>query len=165
MRNIFIVAAKLLGLLQLFGAIAAFLQVAFTIPFYGGEQATQMQLILIIVGSVLFLVVNLALALILVFKTEWLANLLRIPADVNLAPLQKPQVLNLGAKLIGLYILLQGLPSFVRALFQIGSMQPFGAFMFSTISTPVVQIGLGLFLVLKTTKVVGLITQNKTASE
>ena len=161
MRKIFFIAAKLLGLLQLFWLLASSLQVVFGLCAVIKMESTSSALVaLAIAGSVLFVVVTLIFAVLLLFKTDWLADILHIPRDITHERLDQSNLLYVGAKLIGLYILVQGLPFFVKALFELRHIAPYSLFMWSTTIPGLVQIALGLLILLKTKNVVALITKD-----
>lgn len=161
MRRLFLIGAKLLGLLQLFWLVAGSFQLLVGLSAVTRmEGTTQAQTILTIFGGILFLVVSGFLALILLFKTERLAELLHLPSDSDDTRLDQAHLLYVGAKLIGLFVFVRGLSSFVQALFQLRHLAPYSGFMWSTIAPGFVHVVLGLVLLLKTKRVVELITRD-----
>ncbi len=86
----------------------------------------------------------------LIMKAEWLADKLGI-SDSGLAPHASVRpILYAGIKLVGLYVIIQGIPVFVQGLFYMRHSPPFGLFVWSTLVPPLLRVGIGLLLVMKT---------------
>ncbi len=102
MRKLFIVAAKLYGLILAFRLISGIFSLIFYTP--DGLVAVLTHVSISAVFAVLFL-----------FRAEMLADLLHIPSDVDLSPIEPSRLLYVGTKLLGLYLFVIGLPAFFRA--------------------------------------------------
>ena len=105
MRKFFIVAAKLYGLILAFRLISGIFSLIFYTPTPGGLFAVLPHVSISAVFAVLFL-----------FRAEMLADLLHIPSDVDLSPIEPSRMLYVGTKLLGLYLFVVGLPTFFRAM-------------------------------------------------
>ena len=58
------------------------------------------------------------LAWVLIFKTDWVANRLKVPKDENTCqPLERSALFPMGIQLLGLYVALEAIPFFMSALY------------------------------------------------
>jgi len=161
MRNLFFVVAKLLGLLQIFASFAYVTQSALAIGVYRSWVENQLSIYTTWTIYVwgLFIILSLSLAWVLVAKTEWLADRLRIPDHMNNADLRDGRVLRLGVKLLGFYFLGHAVPYLgailIRSIYEhhgdspLSNVFPFflGGFI------PLAQITIPLFFILDTDRV------------
>jgi len=162
MRNVFLVIAKLLGLLQIFASFAYVTQSALAIGVYRSWVENQLSLYTTWTIYVwgFFIILSLTLAWILVAKTEWLADRLRIPEDMSSVDLSDSRALRLGVKLLGFYFLGHAVPYLgsilIRTIYEHnGGFPHIRALTFFLGSfVPLVQIALGLFFILDTNRVV-----------
>lgn len=94
MKQFFIIAAKLLGILLIFWTFSAFL---------GHSQVLNHMSRAHLIGLILLCGIELMIALILLFQTNMVANFLNIP-EGELPTLHVPNVLHVGITLIGIMI-------------------------------------------------------------
>ena len=121
MRKIFIVLAKLAGLFQLYQGInyVAALVTSFSqmsqlkLPGAPPSGSIPIQIILPIIG---FGALTLIMAYILMFRTNWLANILGIKEEHDTKKLTTSLVLQAGVKLIGVYIAANAIPEVYKSL-------------------------------------------------
>jgi hypothetical protein len=115
MRRIFIVVAKLFGLFQVFWAITYLCSM---LPFIGHVEALGTsrtgQIIIQLLSLAVFLVLTLIMVRILLLRTEWLADKLRIPPDDSPINLSNDKFFRTGIQLIGIYILVTSIPNLVQ---------------------------------------------------
>ena len=169
MRSLFIVVSKIYGLMQAYAGLTYIFTVIPMFSMLGadddsvvstafhGEQITLSVISLGAMASLTF-----GIAWLLLFRTEWLADKLKIPkSESSSSPSPSVEILLYsGTKLIGLYVVVQGIPLLVQGLFQIRHM-PFGAYIWSTMSSPVIRIIIGVLLVIKTRAIVKFIIEKK----
>jgi hypothetical protein len=152
MRRLFIILAKLIGILQLYWAIVALAQIGTVIDLLMRHHdaiesdwhfATLM-------GTVSYLVLSLGAAWICLKKTDWLANQLGL-SDVCASGdvvVKEGDLLRTGVKLIGVYILAYAIPAFVQTMFGYGifSGGAIGAEFWTMIIPSALRLFLGAFL-------------------
>ncbi len=173
MRSLFIVVSKVYGLMQAYTGVTYIFMVlpmlrmlsrssdssdAETImsTAFHGEQIT---LSVISLGAMVIL--TFGIAWLLLFRTEWLADRLKIQtSDAPPSP-SLETLLHAGTKLIGLYVVVQGIPLLAQWLFQIRHMMSFGMHMWSTMALPVIRIIIGVLLVMKTRPIVKFIIEKE----
>jgi len=168
MRNLFIVLAKVVGLLQIaiaVGYIEAIDRYIFFVARHGfsdtsGEAYGNM--ISIIMAACLYL----GFAWVLFFRTNWIADRVSLPEGEMFLP-EPNLLLSIGIKLLGLYVLLEAIPAFVWVLLEPKELyQKEGAAHFWIRVVPsVLRFIFGLILVLKTTKIIELISRDSKPKE
>ncbi len=121
MRKMFIVLGKLLGLVVLYWTLLALLRLGLAVQSwlsadYGGSWRISW-----VVAPAVYFALSLILALLLMFKTEKLADSLRLKGDEEPGKATSTHDMFVtGSALIGLYLLVAAIPSLVRALIQSG---------------------------------------------
>ncbi len=163
MRPLFIVVCKVIGLMQIYTGLTYIFgilpllrmlttqaespdaETAMSTVFYG-EQIT---LSAISLGAMAML--TFGMAWLLLVKSDWFADNLKISTTDAVPLLQVETLLYAGTKLIGLYIIVQGIPSFMVVLYQLRHLTPFSGYMWMMVAEPVVRMAIGLFLMTKTT--------------
>jgi len=105
----------------------------------------------------------LGMAWLLLARTEWVADKLRVQDEKDVAELEGHPVLPVGVQLIGVYVTVYAIPSFARTLLEPLRMYQdhFAWYPWSKIIIAAIQLGLGIFLMLWSNKVVELITRKK----
>jgi hypothetical protein len=170
MRSLFIVISKVYGLMQVYAGLTYIFTVIPMFSILGRDEESSVstafhgeQLTLSLISLGAMVVLTLGLAWLLLVRTEWLADKLKIPkSESSSSPSPSVEtLLYAGTKLIGLYIVVQGIPLLVQGLFQIRHMPSFGAYMWSTMASPVIRVIIGVLLVMKTRAVVGIIIEKK----
>lgn len=154
MRRLFIVLAKLIGLLQVYWALTYLAHLALFLgqmsrmePTEAGQTAIQ------VAGIVAFTVLAFGVAWLLLVRTEKLADLLKIPTDDPLPMLSDDVVLRAGMKLTGVYMVANSIPGLVSAICEVGA---YGTYLgpFAPILTKVLpaalRLALGLLLAIRT---------------
>lgn len=160
MRRLFLVFAKLLGLLQIYSVIMTPVQIwlFFTMPAPDGSSL----LINLIVASTC-LVLAFGFAWLLLVRTEWLADKLGVQDATDVSDLERHPALSVGVQLLGIYFTVHVTPNLVRWIlccyntWALGLMRDF----WGEIIPDSVQLGLGVFLMLASDKVVAMIAKKK----
>jgi len=128
------------------------------------------------------LLLTFGVAWLLLFQTEWLANKLKIPEQNIQSSLTGETVFCVGARLLGLFVIVQAFPELVGRLENtISGIQKlagacdsldqgvFGRIVFSTLWTslvaPALKVVMGLILAFKTDSVLHCISKRKTITE
>ena len=173
MRRLFIVLAKLLGLLQIYWALVYFVQLGFWLGRLVRVPSPSLgQMVLEVVGIIVYTALSIGMAWLLIAKTDWLADKLKIDTETEESTdLKEDVILRCGVKFIGLFVAIYAVPAIVRALLRSGI---FGIFdhgitspafsmviwdFLDVVLAPALQLALGLFLALKSTKVVEMMTK------
>ncbi|NLH15888.1 MAG: hypothetical protein GX455_04865 [Phycisphaerae bacterium] len=162
MRNLFMVLAKVVGLLQVATAIWKCEPLLQSIAVFGRFVGSSSSVTICwdIAGRCLMVGLFLAFAWVLLFKSEWLADRLGL-AEERLSCPDCETILWVGIKLLGLYVLAESIPALVwttigsRALIQNGDPG-----FWVRIVPAVVKVVLGLILVFTTTKLMEFISRD-----
>ena len=187
MRSIFIAVSKVFGLIQVYEALLLIVGMVSIIHglFYAsfsGVADFGMTWLFGIGSVVLSFLIYLGLAWLLIFKTEWLADKLRIPEQIGIDVPPRDQLLFIGIVLVGLYISVIGLAEFGSTFLSVilKSSETFGFqvttpprgllswFFYSFLLTllgPGLKLTLGLLFVFKVHRVISWITRNEPVSE
>jgi hypothetical protein len=158
MRTLFVPLAKLLGIYQIFQSLSYTLFVLIRV--ISRQTVTPGMTV-----SALVQVISLLLALLLIVKTERIADLLGIPKDKAGAPgLDFDSVLRAGFLLMGAAMLIYAVPALVSAVIGLvlvaaapdkpGMSQFQNRVYLTELCRPILEIVLGCLLVLKTNRVV-----------
>jgi hypothetical protein len=153
MRNLFIVLAKVVGLLQIARCLVYVEAIIrhiyhvcrmsmFTNPIEGYENMLDVYL-----TTCLYL----GFAWVLLYRTSWIADQLRFSEDETLLPEPSP-LLYMGVKLLGLFILVDTLPNFIYTVINTRGLSPDSVitFFWTRILSILLKLVFGLFLVMKT---------------
>jgi len=166
MRSLFIVVSKVYGLVQAYTGLTYIFTVLPILRMLGqhsgsADAETTMQTTFhgeqITLSAISFgamVILTFGLAWLLIFRAEWLADKLKIPTTDSPSSPSMETLLYAGTKLIGLFVIVQGVPLLVQALFQMRHIMPFGVYMWSTITVPLIRIIIGVTLVIKTDSIV-----------
>ena len=169
MKTLFVVGAKLVGLLVLYWSIVAVPQVLGYIGMLLGDSEWIWQHggIWWCVGLIAYLLLTLCLALALLFRTERVAGILGV-ADSELTPtsFSESSILRLGITLIGVYALVRGIPLFAKCALAVYGQRGPKAEDFQTweLVSAVVQIILGAALTFRPDRVAAIITRKTAAT-
>ncbi|NCD35404.1 MAG: hypothetical protein EOL87_18625 [Spartobacteria bacterium] len=186
MRNVFMVFAKLIGLLQLYWGISYIAALSLTfrhmqnsqLPTDISQGSAGMQ-VLPIMG---FALLTFGIAYLLMFCTDGLARMLGIKDNQDSDKLPIILTLQAGVKLIGVYLVALAIPEIFKSLsewiftirqyssgtgddplyaqmFRTAAAQGF----FSSIIPSILKLALGLFVAVRTSTVIRLITQDQKA--
>jgi hypothetical protein len=159
-RRLFIVLAKLLGLMQIFWSIAYvcslifFLQQVATLHLQGADDGSELlQSAVVALGAAL----SFGIAWLLLSRTDWLADRLGIEPETGPTEIKEEVLLSTGVRLIGIYVAIQAIPGLVRVIaqewFKRGAIEHFTAFLASRLLPDALKLALGLFLVVRTASV------------
>lgn len=171
MRIYFVVASKAYGLIQAYSCILYILTILpmmrmLTAEPQGDDLGATMHtkfygesLILNGVSITAVILITFIVSWICIFRAEWLADKLQIPAIDNSAPFPSERLLNTGTKLIGLSLLVQGMPSFTSSLIEYRQMMLFGTQTIALLLPSLLRIIIGLILVMKTDAILNLMTK------
>ena len=192
MRTLFIAVGRVFGLLQAYYGLAYFTSVLPVISMMQRatrdvtEEVTARTFsgttVALTAGSMAAtLALTFGVAWLLLFRTEWLADKLKVPEHSAQAPLSPDALLHVGAILLGLFVIMQTVPDVVgqlgHAISAIGhgslrdTMGPgvLQRMIFDGIWSGLVASGikltLGLVLVLKTDSVLNWIDRRKQTTE
>jgi len=165
MRRVFIVLAKLVGIILLYRWLIYFssgLMYFSNISNFGSNQQSNIFLQIIgIVGSVL---IGLGVGWVLVIKTCWLADKLGVKDDDLLPDLSMDVFLRAGFKLIGMYIFLVAMPLVFTAVYRFGSYGMYGdlaKIIWAAVLPAILQVVLALFLMIRTDNVLRLLEKGE----
>ena len=167
MRRLFIVLAKIIGLLQVYWGLTYFFSIVIFIRGMGrmtsngaGNYSSQ------IIGIILYAVLSFGMAWLLLFKAEWLADKLKIKSDDELPAVSHDVLLNAGVKLIGLYILAGAIPSLSRAIFEADTCGLWGGsstVLLIQVIPAIIKVLLGFLFAIRTEFVLNLVSKGERA--
>jgi hypothetical protein len=178
MRNLFTVCAKLGGLFQIYRGLTVVLPTALFFSTMGNSQAPNMIVYVQVIGSAAISgLLTFGMAWLLLCRTQWLADILKIPEGDVSGALEENVILRTGVKLIGVYIAVQAIPVVFRISLQwLSSAAASNEFVTSASSTmflagdvggiwsgmltALLQLGLGVFMLSYTGTVLGLVTKH-----
>jgi hypothetical protein len=168
MRRLFIIFAKLLGLLQLYWSLVTFSQIGFGFIMLCRAEPTQAgQIRANLAGVLIYFILSLGTAWFLIFRTRWIADRLRIKDESDIAGLDKYPLLSVGIKLIGVYITAHAIPGLVKLLLETpaiwqGNIQLHVWYKMIPI---ILEVLIGLFLALKSNIVIKIVTRKNEKAE
>ena len=165
MKKLFLVFAKLLGLLLGYYALAGITQMLGYLPIMLDGPGQGWRHALILISVLLYITLSLDFVWPLLFRTEWLAGKIGIPADTPIEGLERVPALIVGTSLIGIHLAARGLPQLASALLTLqNNWSSLPATMIMRSFLPVfLQLILGLFLALKPGAVATLLTRKSTS--
>jgi len=152
MRRMFIVFGKLLGLVAFCLGLVEAPYVYFYVRLLANAPGGSLSLLMVLLGSVVYMTVSAALALLLMLRTDKVADWLKLKKDEELSVGPSMEVLLVaGSALIGVAMVASALPSLVKSLFGLassGRVEHNSLFLRDPI-TQLLRLILGLLLVLK----------------
>ena len=153
MKKLFLVFAKLLGLVQLYMTLVGLTQMAVMLAILPrGDSSPAFGLWANLAGMGSYLAVSLAIAWVLLAKTEWLAGKIGVDGEAPAEGLERIPALLVGIALIGVFVTVRSLPPLVRALLEIQQTQVWTRapqVAWRQLAPVALQLALGLFLALK----------------
>jgi len=162
MRNIFLAGAKIIGLLAIFWAIRFIPSIGWAIvQARTGSMSANVGVILNIYLEFAILVI---FGLILLFRTEKLATLLKIKeGSEKEIKLPTSEILRIGFIFIGIYFLGKAIPEFFKTFYFLSKSSEFsGNFEktrdISQLISSILKIGIGSWLTFASRKVIRIIT-------
>ena len=169
MRNLFIVLAKVVGLLQIPTAIGYSEILIRYIFFFGSGKGfladfgdTYVSIAGVCLANVLFL----GFTWLLLFRTNWIADRLCLSGGELTFPVPD-SFLRIGIKLLGIYVLVESVPSFIWAMMEPGAFNPdtSASHFWIRIVPSALKFVFGLILVGKTKYVIELISGDSKQKE
>ena len=163
MKNIFIIACKLIGLLQLYWSFATLMQIGFAMSAtFSAAANDRMDIVTWLSGTILSSALSFFVAYLLIFKSEAIARFVRVPDDKTALSIPAEEsALRIGILLLGLYFLLGSIPRVTRdiadAIRYIDGPQLHTTLLKTAGS--VGQVILALFVILKPKKVLNYLTR------
>lgn len=167
MKPLFLVLAKLTGLLHLYWTVALLLQMAMMFstlgklgsPETGGTLGT-------VIATALYCVLAIWIGWTLLVRTDWLADKLGIRDSVAIQIPAPATLLLVGVQLIGVYVAVDSIPDLVRALIYhrtiAAHLRLFDVI--SNLLAPLILLLLGLFLAFRASRVVALVSRQENHS-
>lgn len=168
MRRLFLVLAKLVGLLQVYWAFVNFMQIGFAISMMIRSEPTEVgQVLSGLIGVVLYFSLSLGMAWLLLARTDWIADKLKIRDEGESAVPPDDVILRTGVKLIGLYVTVYAIPGFAKAILEsrLFIAWQVGIHFWTKILPAAIQLAIGLFFTFKSSKVLEWITRDKEMPE
>jgi hypothetical protein len=162
MKKLFHIFAKLLGLYQLYTALMGSAQIVAILTMMARTEPVPLAgMLLGAAGILIYLTVAIAIAWVLLGKTEWLAKKVGIHDDVPVEGLEHVPALAVGICLIGIYVTIQSLPDVVRLALTFRNMWDNVSIdlLWPQLVPSVLQLALGLFLALQPGRVAGLVAR------
>ncbi|MDO9513270.1 MAG: hypothetical protein Q7J59_01495 [Elusimicrobiota bacterium] len=157
MRKLFIVVAKFMGFWMFYSAFWGFTHVGLYLDMLVSLSDNTNSILWSLAGMVLSMASSFILGWLLLIKTEWLADKLKISEGNDLPVLNADSVLKTGIKLIGIHVAVFAIPKFVSSFYYYQFNFAFVAKLFAFF----VSMGLGIFLAVKTEKVIKVISGNE----
>lgn len=181
MRHLFLVIAKLFGLFQIVWAVGHLASVTMVLATMGmGPESLFQHRVAQLANTLGLAVFCFVMAWVLLFRTQWLADKLRIQEEAEPKRLRGIMLLRVGIKLIGLFLVVSAIPDAVRASFDwiwsvasLGNLRNFvrvfwlesTSGIWTRVLPALLQLGLGLFLSLRTEMVLSWITAGNKVGE
>ena len=162
MKPLFLVLAKLTGLLHLYWTVALGLQMAMMFSAIGGLGSPGTGAIAIAgLAVALYSILAIWIAWILLVRTDWLAGKLGIQDSADMAFPAPAALLLVGVQLIGIYAAVQAVPALVRALLAIRQIAAHATPLqvANNLLSPLILLILGLALAFRASRVVTLISR------
>jgi len=163
MRNIFLAGAKLLGILGLYWAILIIPQIGFFLGIQNPINEEYYSISWIFSGIFLYFLLSLVFGLILIFRTEKIANMLKIKEgeEQEFKP-NADNMLRIGIILVGIFLLASAIPKLAKTIFGMArSLSGLTSIYSSELISSILQICLGVWLSLSSSKVIHFITKRE----
>ena len=168
MRRIFIVLAKLIGLLQIYWGLTYVATITLLFGQISRMDASEAgQFFIQLVGILVYGFLAFGMAWLLLARTEWLADRLGIQADEHPIVLSEDIALQAGMKLVGVYFFVRAVPAVVRSILQASSSGLWGRHsvsIWTTMVPNVLQVVLALLLLIRTPYVLRLVVRGEATS-
>ena len=163
MRNIFLAGAKLLGILGLYWAILIIPQIGFFLGIQTPMSEDNYSGAWIFSAILLYFLLAFSFGLILIFRTEKIADLLKInePEEQEFKP-KADDMFRIGIILVGIFLLASAIPEFAKIIFRLAqTSMTLRSFNTSELISSILQICLGGWLSFSSRKVVHIITKRE----
>jgi len=169
MRKLFIAVARVFGILQVYYGLAYVTSIIPIIQMFARATSSQSEEVAVtsfsgeslpytLIGLLCTLVLTFGVAWLLLFRTTWLADKLKIPEERESDGLAKDTILLTGVMFIGLYVTVKAAPTLVSACFRPAY---YGGWFFSSVLSPVLKLALGLLLAIRPRLVLSLLAKGE----
>lgn len=166
MRKLFIVSAKILGLIKLYETTVSLLAILVFMPTLYSAGSSEFSQNFMLVWALAASGVSWFLVWVLLFKAEALAVIFRIPED-ELPSYSLNGLLMVALKFLGVYLIVTSLPMFVREYAQLSQIISSDIMNANDqrleLIDPALLTGLGLALIIWTQKIAKLVLHEKPA--
>ena len=162
MKKLFLIFAKLLGLVQLYMALLNATQLVVMLGMVAKSDHLPLRGILLgVAGLVIYLAIAIAIAWLMLAKTEWLAGKVGIHDDPPIEGLEQVPALRVGICLIGIFVIVGVLPRLARILIDLHQAWHFQPhqLIWGQLAPNLLQLLLGLVLALKSDQVITLVAR------
>lgn len=162
MKKLFLVCSKLLGLVQLYLALLTSTQLVVMLGMVVRTDQIPLRGVLLgAVGLAIYLAVSLAIAWLLLARTDWLAAKVGIRDEAPIDGLERLPALIIGICLIGVFVTVESLPRLARILIDLQRAWPYGPhqLIWGQLAPVLLQLFLGLVLALRPDEVAGRIVR------
>jgi hypothetical protein len=163
MRNLFLAGGKLLGILGLYWAILIITQIGFFFGIQSDISKNYYSMAWMFSGFLLYFLLALVFGLILIFRTEKIADMLKIkePEKQEFKP-KADDMLRIGIILVGIFLLASAIPEFAKIIFRLAqTSMTLRSYNTSELISSILQICLGGWLSFSSRKVVHFITKRE----
>lgn len=163
MRTIFIAVAKVFGLLQVYYGIAYATSILPLMRVFGSKEVTTTgfsggHYAYTLVGVICTFILTFGTAWLLLCRTTWIADKLRIPDEPECGSISTDTIILTGTVLLGIYTVLQAAPTLVSRSFYPGD---YGQWFISSICGAAFKLALGLFLTIRPRTVMNLLAKGE----
>ena len=158
MKQLFIVLAKLMGLFMIYKVFLDAIQLGLLT-----SMTLEIKPLSLLIYSLLYLSLSVGSAWLLLARTDWIADKLKIQDGDKFKVPKASVILETGVKLIGLYISVYAIASFAKVIVNtnILSSCQIDIYFWKRTLLSAIQLILGLFLVLRSNRVLAWITTDK----
>jgi len=163
MRNLFLVGGKLVGILGLYWAILIIPQIGFFLGTQSQMSETSYSTERIFSAILLYFLLAFVFGLTLIFRTEKIADLLKIKeSEVQEIMPKTDDMLRIGIILVGIFLLASAIPEFAKIIFRLAqTSMTLMSYNTSELISSILQICLGGWLSFSSRKVVHFITKRE----
>lgn len=162
MKKLFLVFSKLLGLVQLYMALLTSTQLVVMLGMVARTDQIPLRGVLLGgIGLAIYLAVSLAIAWLLLARTDWLAAKVGIRDETPVEGLERLPALIVGICLIGVFVTVEALPRLARILIDLQRAWHYGPhqLIWGQLAPVLLQLFLGLVLALRPDEVAGRIVR------
>jgi hypothetical protein len=165
MRNIFLAGAKLLGILGLYWAILIIPQIGFFLGIQTPMSEDNYSGAWIFSAILLYFLFAFGFGLTLIFRTEKIAEILKIKETKELVFNQKTdEMLRIGIILVGIFLLASAIPELAKIIFRmVQTSITLSSYNTSELISSILQICLGGWLSFSSRKVIHFITKRESS--
>jgi Ca2+/Na+ antiporter len=155
MRNLFLVVGKLVGIIAVVQALVFIPYIAVAVSTLTGtpQEESRTEPLFMLAGIIVGILLYLGLAGLLLFKTEKLADVLRVSKVNEDFPVGQPeQLLRVGLVLIGTYVLITAIPELLSSLIQVS--RGGGSFAVGNLVSSILRVLVAIYVTLFSRRVI-----------